>query len=128
MWIWNLKEKGVEMKKDIDKEIVEWSIKSFPDLTMEKQLVKLSHEIDELCQAKREGKDDDVIYELADVYIVSRILADRFDNSIGRYFIGLLTEFPTPKAMEAVKEKMEKNKKRKWIKLDDGTYQHKDKE
>ena len=112
------------MKKDIDTEIVEWSIQTFPDLTMEKQLVKLSHEIDELCQAKREGKDDDVIYELADVYIVSRILADRFDNSIGRYFIGLLTECPTQKAMEAVKEKMEKNKKRKWIKLDDGTYQH----
>ena len=120
-----VRNEGVEMTKDIDTEIVEWSIKAFPDLTMEKQLVKLSHEIDEVVQAKREGKDDDVIYELADVYIVSRILADRFDNSIGRYFIGLLTECPTQKAMEAVKEKMEKNKKRKWIKLDDGTYQHK---
>ena len=116
------------MKKDIDTEIVEWSMQAFPDLTLEQQLVKLSHEIDEVFQAKREGNDDDVIYELADVYIVSRILADRFDNSIGRYFIGLLTECPTPKAMEAVKEKMKKNKKRKWIKLDDGTYQHKDKE
>lgn len=98
------------MKKDIDTEIVEWSIKEFPDLTMEKQLVKLSQEIDEVFQAKREGNDDDVIYELADVYIVSRILADRFDNSIGRYFIGLLTENPTQRAMEAVKEKMEKNR------------------
>lgn len=113
------------MKKDIDTEIVEWSMQAFPDLTMEKQLVKLSHEIDEVCQAKREGKDDDVIYELADVYIVSRILADRFDNAIGRYFIGLLKK-PSQKAMEAVKEKMEKNKKRKWTKLDDGTYQHKE--
>ena len=113
------------MKKDIDAEIVEWSIQTFPDLTMEKQLVKLSHEIDEVVQAKREGEYDDVLYELADVYIVSRILADRFNNSIGRYFIGLLTECPTQKAMEAVKEKIEKNKKRKWIKLDDGTYQHK---
>lgn len=114
------------MKKDIDKEIVEWSIQTFPDLTLEKQLVKLSHEIDEVFQAKREGKYDEVIYELADVYIVSRILADRFDNSIGRYFIGLLTENPTQRAMEAVEAKMKKNKKRKWIKLDDGTYQHKD--
>ena len=112
------------MKKDIDKEIVEWSIQTFPDLTVEKQLVKLSHEIDEVFQAKREGNDDDVIYELADVYIVSRILADRFDNSIGRYFIGLLTENPTQRAMEAVEAKMKKNKARVWEKVSDGTYHH----
>lgn len=124
MWIWNLKNKGVKMKKDIDKEIVEWSIQTFPDLTMEKQLVKLSHEIDEVFQTKREGNDDDVIYELADVYIVSRILADRFDNSIGRYFIGLLTENPTQRAMEAVEAKMKKNKARVWEKVADGTYHH----
>jgi phosphoribosyl-ATP pyrophosphohydrolase len=114
------------MKKDIDTEIVEWSMQAFPDLTMEKQLVKLSHEIDEVCQAKREGKDEDVIYELADVYIVSRILADRFDNAIGKHFIGLLTDHPTQKAIEAVKAKMKKNKARKWEKIADGTYHHKD--
>lgn len=116
------------MKKDIDEEIVEWSVKAFPDLTIEKQLLKLSEEIEELCQAKREGKDVDVEYELADVYIVSRILADRFDNAIGRYFIGLLTEYPTPRAMEAVKEKMKKNKARKWEKIADGTYHHMEEE
>ena len=108
---------------NIDTEIVEWSVKAFPDLTVEKELVKLSEEIEELCQSKREGKDEDAVYELADVYIVSRILADRFDNAIGRYFIGLLTEYPTPKAMEAVREKMKKNKARKWIK-GNGSYHH----
>lgn len=126
MWIWILKEKGIKMKKDIDKEIVEWSIKTFPDLTMEKQLVKLSHEIEELCEATRADDKEHVLEELADVYIVSRILADRFNNAIGRYFIGLLTEYPTPKAMKVVEAKMEKNKARIWAKQADGTYHHKE--
>jgi hypothetical protein len=115
------------MKKDIDTEIVEWSIQTFPDLTVEKQRQKLSEELREWKQA--EDKEEK-IKELADVYIVSRILADRFDCEIGKFLAEkMLDEACILNASgfsDAVEAKMKKNKARKWEKIADGTYHHKD--
>lgn len=112
---------------NIDEEIVEWSMQAFPDLTVEKQRQKLSEELREWKQAKdREEK----IKELADVYIVSRILANRFDCEIGKFFTKKIQDeayiLDANNFSDAVEAKMEKNKARKWEKIADGTYHHKD--
>ena len=113
------------MTKDIDTEIVEWSMQAFPDLTMEKQLVKLSHEFRELIEAIISKNENNILEEFADVYIVSCILKKRFNDSVGGYFLGILKDVNVYDIKKAVKEKMEKNRKRRWTKLNDGTYQHK---
>ena len=113
------------MKKDIDTEIVEWSIQTFPDLTIEKQRQKLSEELREWKQA--EDKEEK-IKELADVYIVSRILADRFDCEIGKFLAEKMLDeayiLNVSGFSDAVEAKMKKNKARVWEKVSDGTYHH----
>ena len=114
-----------KMKKDIDTEIVEWSIQTFPDLTIEKQRQKLSEELREWKQA--EDKEEK-IKELADVYIVSRILADRFDCEIGKFLAEKMLDeayiLNVSGFSDAVEAKMKKNKARVWEKVSDGTYHH----
>ena len=115
------------MKKDIDTEIVEWSIQAFPDLTVDKQREKLNEKLREFkeCQTETEA-----LNEAADIYIVCRILADRFDCEIGKYFtetfLNDLTETCVKELKEAVEAKMKKNKTRVWEKQKDGTYHHKE--
>lgn len=115
------------MKKDIDTEIVEWSIKTFPDLTVDKQREKLNEELKEFKECQTE---EEALKEGADIYIVCRILADRFDDEIGRYFtetiLGEATETRGKEIKEAVEAKMKKNKARVWEKQKDGTYHHKE--
>lgn len=107
--------------KKIDKEILEWHKKTFPDAKIEKQLMKLEEEYTELC--KSFGGD---IMEAADVYIVASVLKYRFNSKIGGCFLGLIDEsWKYMEIMKAIKEKMEINKKRKWT-FKKGVYRHKE--
>ena len=92
-----------------------------------KAVKKLDEEIGELCEAIKAGVKNHAAKEVADVYIVSRVLANRFNSWIGNYFLGLLDEYPVPRMMSEVKKKMEINKKRKWHRVD-GVYRHKEEE
>lgn len=107
----------------VDKDIVEWHKKTFPDITMGELLLKLEEELGELRGAL--GKNDlDFMEEAADVYIVSRALKERFNSIIGLHFCH------TTKSKEltkAIKDKLAKNKKRIWHKVD-GVYRHKEEE
>lgn len=114
------------MKKAVDKDIVDWSKEAFPDLTMEAQLKKLDEEIGEWYDAIIGGSDDENEKETADVYIVGRILADRFDSNIGRYFLGMLLSRDIEWLERRVVEKMNINKSRQW-KKENGVYKHKEK-
>lgn len=114
------------MKKDgtmIDfEDISNWSEKTFPDLTLEKQLLKLETELEETAQAENE---DDFLKETADVYIVSVILKNRFNSWIGRVIMAIIEEeTPFDELEKYVNAKMEKNKSRVWAKQKDGTYHH----
>ena len=113
------------MTKDIDKEIVEWSIQTFPDLTVDKQRQKLNEELKEFKECQTE---EEALKEGADIYIVCRILADRFDDEIGKYFTETIlneaTETRGKEIKEAIEAKMEKNKARNWQKTKDGVYHH----
>lgn len=108
-----------------DKKIVDWHKKTFPDCTLESQLAKLDEELNEVVEAQRNGEKEKSYDELADVYIVSLVLAKRFDSMIGKYFIGLLEEHPAPESLKRVDRKMEVNRKRTWYKVN-GVYRHKE--
>jgi hypothetical protein len=114
------------MKKDIDTEIVEWSIQAFPDLTMEKQLVKLEEELTEIFECFYKDDIEGMNKEFADVYIVSRILKNRFNSHLGGYFCGMVEARCYDSVIREVKKKMKKNKARVWEKQKDGTYHHKE--
>ena len=107
----------------LDDKIVEWHKNTFPDATLESQLLKLDEELKEVVDAQRNGEKEKSYDELADVYIVSLVLAKRFDSTTGKYFLGLLEEHPAPESLKRVEKKMEINAKRKWIKKD-GVYRH----
>ena len=110
---------------NLDKEIVEWHKKTFPKATIENQLLKLDEEIGELCDAIKQGSDNHAVKEMADVYIVARVLSDRFKSQIGNYFLGLIDEYPVPHLIDEVKKKMETNKNRVW-EYKNGVYHHKE--
>lgn len=117
------------MKKYIDKEIVEWSMQTFPDLTIDKQRDKLNEELKEFSEAKT---SEEHLIEAADVYIVCAILANRFDDEISKClrvtFLSNIVSCYGEKFFEFVENKMKKNKARIWAKQEDGTYHHKEEE
>ena len=106
-----------------DDKIVEWHTKTFPDATLDSQLLKLDEELKEVVDAQRNGEKEKSYDELADVYIVSVVLAKRFDSITGKYFLGLLEEHPAQESLKRVEKKMKINAKRKWIKKN-GVYRH----
>lgn len=108
-----------------DKKIVAWHKKTFPDCTFESQLAKLDEELKEVVDAQRNGEKEKSYDELADVYIVSLVLAKRFNSTTGKYFLGLLNEHPAPESLKRVDRKMDINAKRTWCKVN-GVYRHKD--
>ena len=87
---------------------------------------------EELKEFKECQSDEEAFNEAVDIYIVSRILADRFDDEIGKYFtesiLNDMTKFRDKEFTEAVEAKMKKNKARVWEKVSDGTYHHKEAE
>lgn len=107
----------------LNKDIVAWHTKTFPDCTFESQLLKLDEEIKEVVASKLEGRIA-TYEEIADVYIVSVVLAKRYKSAIGKYFVSLVQEYPVPNLAVRVEKKMEINKKRVWVKIK-GVYRHK---
>lgn len=106
----------------LDEDIVEWSVNTFPDLTIEQQLMKLESEFDEFETAEGYEKS---LEELADVYIVCMILDLRFNSRIGKFMRDTIKVSCTDDILtEAVKNKMDINFKRKWHKNEKGEYRH----
>ena len=105
--------------------IVEWHKKTFPDCTYESQLAKLDEELKEVVEAQRNRLIENSFDELANVYIVSTVLKERFNSTIGAYFTLLLNEHPVPSLFERVDRKMDANQKRTWHKVN-GVYRHKE--
>lgn len=110
----------------LDEDIVAWHEKTFPDITLGELLLKLEEELGELEDAK--WKDGfEFLEEIADVYIVSCALYFRFESYIGLHFLETFDSTPKKIIKDAVKDKLSKNKKRKWHKVN-GIYRHKEEE
>ena len=69
--------------------------------------------------------------EKADCFIVAAALKDRFNDALGRFVLEYLIEEMTDESekkaegyMKAIEKKMEINKYRKWLKMDDGRFKH----
>lgn len=109
--------------KKLENEIIEWHAKTFPDATLEGQLIKLEEEINEYINSEtREEK----IKESADIYIVLCGLK-RWDSYIGKFIIQQWFS-GADDLYNAVVEKMNKNKARIWAKTVEGSYHHTNKE
>lgn len=109
-----------------DDKILDWHKKTFPDCTYESQLEKLDEELKEVVEAQRNRLIEHSYDELADVYIVSTVLKERFNSTMGAYFTLLLNEHPVPELSKRVDRKMNTNQKRTWCKVN-GVYRHKEK-
>lgn len=114
-------------------EIARWNKETFPDATVEGQILKLSEEFDELKEAVLNGTLTEV--EKADCFIVAAALNERFENELGRFVLFRLVEEMTDGSeaiaaeyFEAIEKKMEINKRRaaekRWKKMPDGRYKH----
>lgn len=104
--------------------IAKWHEETFPDETLEGQLQKYNEEKEEFAISDR--KD---LSELADMFIVACGIA-RFDMLNGIYalnnvnFWQQIGGFDTLKLCKAIEKKMEKNRKRVWVKSGEGHYHH----
>lgn len=109
------------------KSIADWTIETFPDATLLGQLDKFKEEKREWISS---GYQD--ITELADMFIVACSLC-RFNCVEAMYCFEVVanelleSNFTTMDLEKAIDDKMARNKKRKWAKLD-GLYRHKDSE
>lgn len=103
-----------------------WQEKTFPDATLAGQLAKLEEEI---CESLKVGKKDKaaLFEEIADVLIVCAGLR-RFDSKIGISIENNYLNNATPDILSvidlAIIQKMNKNRKRKWEKTEDGRFHH----
>lgn len=101
--------------------IAKWHEETFPNATLEGQLVKYRDEESEWIAS--DCKD---VTELADMLIVACGIA-RFDILEGMFFIADVMDWASgccmPSLMDAVQEKMKVNRQRKWA-ISNGKYQH----
>lgn len=98
---------------ELEKQRLEWSLKTFPEATAYSSLQKLKGEIEEVeADLRVVPLPESIIEEYADC------LMCLFDSA-GRLGI------KPPLIFEAFSEKLEKNKNRIWIKNPDNTYSHK---
>lgn len=116
------------MKETIET-IIKWHRDTFLDATLDGQVKKWNEELKEF----RETQYTDV-HEFADMFIVACGIA-RFDINLGLYYfseiydwLGSDIPFDVQELIEAVNNKMEKNRKRVWAKTAEGTYHHTNKE
>lgn len=107
----------------LEKEIIEWHTKTFPDATMEGQLIKLEEEMNEFSNSETK---EEKLKEAADIYIVLCGLK-RWNCQIGNFVMYYSFSYEDD-LYEAVVEKMNKNKARIWAKTTEGTYHHTNKE
>ena len=100
------------------KDIVEWHIKTFPNVDLKSQKLKFLEEY-------REYLESGDIMELADMGIVCLVLSQRFNCDI---FVDVMlyeqSKLKNQTELDnAVCKKMDINSKRKWI-YKDGVYRH----
>lgn len=105
-------------------DIETWHEETFPDATLEGQLIKLEEELKELDEAT-EG--DEVMKEASDVLIVCAGLR-RWNSMVGKTFEELFLIEENEVLQTFINAKMEKNKARIWAKTAEGTYHHTNKE
>lgn len=114
------------MKETIDT-ITDWHEQTFPDATLTGQLVKFAEEMNEYDVATNSGQD--ALSELADMIIVAAGIR-RFDGLFASAFVQFTymqasnAGFDMMELWDAVRKKMEKNRKRVWNKTAEGTYHH----
>lgn len=112
--------------------IIQWHTETFPNATLEGQLQKFEDEKQEYADENEKNfLSDATLMELADLVIVACGIA-RFDMLQGMnalYFalrVAYAHSFFVPEVFaEAVQQKMETNRKRKWG-CNKGYYQHVD--
>lgn len=106
-------------------EIVEWHKKTFPDASEISQILKLDEEFKEY----KESSPADVPHAFADCLIVAVALTFRYKNPLGKFVFEMLTMLgmPDEPALVALREKMQINRERVWIKMPDGSYIHEEK-
>lgn len=111
------------MKETIDT-IIDWHKNTFKDETLEGQFSKFNEEKTEMMMAIGTHR----LEELADMYIVSCGIA-RFNYAMGLdrmlQTLNSLRNYTIQELLYAVESKMEKNRKRVWIKSGEGHYHHK---
>lgn len=118
----------MKIDNDLNLEILSWNIKTFKNVSLKTQLLKLGEEIKEVEET---NNPKDFFEEIADCYIVSISLL-RF--SICAYELAI---FKIEKMIEdsglpisakdfekIIKTKMEINKKRVWEEISEGCYHH----
>lgn len=110
-------------------EIARWNKETFPDATVDGQVLKLSEEFDELRDAIENA--DVLTSEKADCFIVAAALKERFNNALGRFVLDYIIEEMTDQSekmadeyFEAIEKKMEINRARVWNKMPDGRFKH----
>lgn len=115
----------VDEPKWTDEKIVEWHKKTFPDCTYDQQVCKLFDEMEEYYS---EYDYDKALMELADVYIVALTTRERFGSLAADNLLTNMYEnngnYSKKQISFAVSRKMNINVKRKWKRLENGTYQH----
>ena len=118
----------VDEPKWTDEKIVEWHKKTFPDCTYDQQVCKLFDEMEEYYS---EYDYDKALMELADVYIVALTTRERFGSLAADNLLTNMYEnngnYSKKQISFAVSRKMDINVKRKWKRLENGTYQHEEK-
>ena len=96
-------------------QIAKWHEDTFPNATMESQLLKLEEEIGEYFSS------EDDMEEYADVYIVVKVLQLRYKSLIGDIMSELLLN--DDDVIRCINNKMDINTQRKW-EFVDGVYRH----
>lgn len=116
-----------EQLRDLICEIRDWNAKTFPDATMEGQLMKLEEEFKEMKEARQFWKKEK---EFADVFIVASGLT-RWGSVLACSLLNTWLEFPEKdlkRILKNVRKKMSKNRNRTWEKSGDGRFHHTNKE
>lgn len=111
---------------ELKKRIIDWHIATFPDATLESQLLKFEEEFKEwVDSATKKKKDyDEYMFEFADAFIVALVLSERFGSCVGGYFVGLANlRNRKDDLILYINKKMGINEKRKWKKVN-GVYRH----
>lgn len=107
--------------------IKRWHEKTFPDATLAGQLAKLEEEIQETLKTDPNKDKAAFFEEIADVLIVCAGLR-RFNSKIGISIENNYIDNATPDILAvidlAIIQKMNKNRKRKWKKTEDGRFHH----
>lgn len=107
--------------------IIDWHKETFPDATLDGQIVKFEEETKEWENTSWGVYDE--VEELADLFIVACGIM-RFDMLTGMEYMDLVflkpgvTNYDGRDLWEAVIKKMEKNRARTWKKTTEGTYHH----